>query len=302
MAMDHRGIIPSIKGTTSLIGIIGHPLRHTLSPLIHNLALECLGLDFCYVPFDVEPGSLAKAVAGLRALGLKGVNVTIPHKESIIPLLDEVSDEARVLGAVNTIHISGQSACGHNTDARGFLSSWDEEAVVALQDARALVLGAGGSARAIYHALASREIRGLCLCSRSKERSAALHAHFSSLFPGLERDIVTFSDEAGIRKAIERSHVVINCTPLGMAPHIDGSPLPFPEALRKDAIICDLIYNPAETRLLRECRAQGIRCFNGLGMLLHQAALSFRLWTGRDFPMALVRSHFQENLNGQRTS
>jgi shikimate dehydrogenase len=295
--MENHPIAPRIKGTTSLIGIIGHPLKHTLSPLLHNYALDYLNLDMCYVPFDIEPECLETALAGLKALGVKGVNVTIPYKEAIVPLLDRVSDDAETLGAVNTVHFDAQSTCGHNTDAMGFLASWDQDIGIPIEGTSALILGAGGSARAIYYALASRKVQSITLCSRSREKSSALHRHFNSLFPGIERASAAFSDEIIFKQGIEKSQIIINCTPLGMMPHLNDSPMPFMEALRKDAIVYDLIYNPSESRFLRECRSRGIRCSGGFGMLLHQAALSFKIWTGQGFPMGPIMRYIQENLD-----
>lgn len=289
----------TIGGKTQLVGLLGWPVAHSLSPAMHNAAAAQLGLDLAYVPLPAAPDQLAQAVRGLVALGFRGANVTVPHKEAIIPLLDQVDEAAAAIGAVNTIVVKHQppaaggqrpltsqsSPCtrfpatsGHNTDWSGFVADLQALGLdVAGQDT--LILGAGGSARAVAYGLASAGSR-VHLFARRPEQAGQVVSNLADHCPAgslAAHDWAALGDSQAL---CATAVLVVNTTPVGMAPNVDASPwpdsLPFPEK----AFIYDLVYNPAETRLLQQARAAGRQTSNGLGMLLRQGALAFRLWTG----------------------
>lgn len=289
-----------IKGTTQIVGIIGYPVRHTFSPLIHNFAFHYCGLDMCYIPFEVQPGNIVQAIGGLKALGIRGLNVTVPHKEAVIPCLDSLDDSALAVGAVNTIVCEGESMRGMNTDADGFMDAWDEEVHESLEGAHVAIIGTGGSARAVYSGLCRKKVRRITLISRRQESAETLHHYFSAGNVAIEQDIVVISQERTVEKRLSGCRALINCTPLGMKSRAQEMPLKLPSTPDRSCILFDLVYNPLETQFMKEGRAMGLPVFNGLGMLLHQGARAFSVWTGQQFPMDEVRKYLQEKINKER--
>lgn len=287
-----------ISGRTRVCGIFGHPVEHSFSPAMHNAAFDAAGLDYTYVPFPVEPGNLPAAVGAVRALGLAGVNVTIPHKKAVLPLLDDLSEEARLIGAVNTIVNRSGRLYGDNTDGRGFLRSLKERAGFDPAGKTALILGAGGAARAVAVQLALAGARNLLLANRSAERAAEL-AGFISGKTGVELEVVPWpegEEEVLPGEALRESDLVVQTTPLGMHPHISKTvPLSF-ELFRPGQVACDLVYNPVETLFLRDAGRAGAVAVDGLGMLLYQGALAFELWTGKPAPVEVMRKALEEVL------
>lgn len=264
-----------ITGKTRITGIIGYPVGHTLSPPMHNAAFESLGLDYCYVPFLVRPECLEDAVKSVKALDLRGVNVTVPHKEKVMPLLDEIDEEASFIGAVNTVVNDGGRLTGHNTDGRGFMKSLSERGVD-LRDGEVLIVGAGGAARAVGYYL-SQEAGKVSVHGRTPEKAEQLVADLNKL-----RHNVFFLPEIA---GTDRFRMIVNATPLGLS---EGDPLPFDTSLlRKGQIVSDLIYR--ETPLLRGAIKRGCTAIDGLGMLLWQGVLSFELWTGRTPGVEVMR-------------
>ncbi len=289
-----------ISGTTRILGIIGYPVRHSFSPLIHNHAFQCCGLDMCYVPFEVQPGELVEALGGLKALGILGINVTVPHKEAVIPCLDSLDESAAAVGAVNTIVFESGSMRGMNTDVDGFLDAWDEEVREPLEGAHVAILGTGGGARAVYSGLCTRKVKRITLISRRREAAESLHHYFSSRNVSIEQAIVVISRDRTVEEGLSECRAIINCTPLGMEPSFQELPLELPPLIDQSCILFDLIYNPLETRFLKSGRLKGLRTFNGLGMLLHQGARAFTGWTGREFPIGEVRQYLQEKIKKER--
>jgi shikimate dehydrogenase len=274
-----------INGKTQVFCVLGHPVGHSLSPAMHNAALAQLGLDGVYVAFDVPPAGLRDAVLGLQALGVAGVNCTIPHKEALLPLMDELSEEAAFIGAVNTIEFRDGRRIGHNTDAPGFLSAL-RAAGAEPEGQEVLVLGAGGSARAVVVALVKAGAR-VTIANRTRERSEELAAELNAKFDTEGVRALALSG-ADLRPVVERAAILVNTTSLGMSPHVEAMPGVPLDALRSDARVYDLIYNPLETRLLREARLRGAGTANGAGMLARQGALALEIWTGRVAPAELM--------------
>jgi shikimate dehydrogenase len=274
----------TIGGETTLVGIIGWPVAHSLSPVMHNAAFQSLGLDWAYVPLPVRPERLAEAIQGLRALGFKGANVTIPHKEVVMPLLDGLSSAAQAIGAVNTVVVrEAGGLVGENTDWAGFLASL-RDAGFDPSGRRCAVIGAGGGARAVVYALALAGGHPVVF-NRTLERSIRLVEDLRVAFPDVKTGAHPLEDLCRIGGEMV---LLVNATPLGMWPQVDASPwtddLPLPSHLT----VCDLIYNPLETKLLRQAREAGAMTIGGLGMLVHQGAAAFQLWTGLEPPVDVM--------------
>lgn len=274
----------TITGHTRLVGLVGWPVKHTLSPFIHNAAFKALGLDWCYVPLPVHPERVAAAIQGIRALSFAGINVTVPHKQAVIPLLDRVAPHAQTLGAVNTIVVrttpDGTKLLeGHNTDDAGFIRAL-KEAGFDLAKSNVLVLGAGGAARAVIHSLLRSGVTTVTVLNRTLERAQALVAQVSIAYPSRELLADRLKPDSLIQQASE-ANLLVNATSLGMSPRINHSPwpdtVPFPDNLT----VFDLVYRPRQTQLLRQAAAAGAKTIDGLGMLIYQAALAFEIWTGQ---------------------
>jgi len=263
---------------------------------MHNAAFEALGLDWRYLPFDVEPGRLGEALKGIVALGLRGVNVTIPHKEAVIPYLDEVSEEVKAIGAVNTIVHRDGKRIGYNTDAIGFYNSLHLSLGLDRLPEEVVVLGAGGAARAVVYALvASGEVKRVSIFNRTPERAEELARQMQPLNPWTF--VRAFPLEEGLlRREMEGVGLLVNTTSVGMHPHSEGCIISNPELIPSGILVYDLVYNPLETVLLRIAKERGARPVNGLEMLLYQGAESFRIWTGREPPIEVMRGELRRRL------
>ena len=271
----------NINGQTKLVGLIGYPVEHSLSPAMHNSAFAALNMNWCYVPLPVLPERLGEAVAGLQALGFIGANVTVPHKEAVMSYLDEVAPEAQAIGAVNTIVVR-EGLIGHNTDWQGFLTALSEGGFYP-QGKRAVILGAGGAARAVVYALAQAGGQ-VTILNRTPSRAQALVQDFSSLFPALSLLSFPLTLQT-LEERTAEAHLLVNTTPVGMWPEVDQSPWPENLAFPGHLSVFDLVYNPRQTRLLRQARSAGAKVIGGLGMLVHQGAAAFELWTGEKAPV-----------------
>jgi len=284
-----------ISGKTGVCALIGDPIEHTMSPVMHNAAFEELGLDYIYVPLLVRPEGLAEAVRGLRALHVRGFNVTIPHKVKVIPRLDGLDPMAERIGAVNTVVNNGGELRGYNTDAAGFLAALEEQGFVPGGKKVALI-GAGGAARAIAHILAQKDAR-LTILNRRQELDWA-HEIAGLIEDSFKKkaDVLELNND-NLKAVLDGAALVVNATSLGMTPHTDATPVP--AALLNDAqLVFDIVYNPVETRLLREAAAAGARTIGGVDMLAWQGALAFKMWTGRDAPVDLMRREALRMLKG----
>ena len=270
------------SGRTRVLGVFGYPVGHSLSPAMHNAALAAAGLDYVYVPFEVEPERLGEAAQAIRALGIVGINVTIPHKEAIIEYMDEVSEEARLIGSVNTIHNHEGRLKGYSTDGEGFLESLRSEGF-GPEGKRAVVLGAGGSAKAAVYAMAKSGVR-VTVANRTPERGAALAEQINAILSRDSVDALPLTESEGLQRRIREADLLVNCTSVGMSPNTGDTPCP-KEMLHPRLLVYDLVYNPVRTRLLSEAEEVGARSMNGVKMLVHQGAESFRIWLHRDPPL-----------------
>jgi shikimate dehydrogenase len=270
-----------IGGHTRLVGLIGWPVEHSVSPPMHNAAFQACGMDWCYLPFPVPPDKVREAVLGARALGLRGINVTVPHKQAAHDLADRLTPAARAIGAVNTLILEPDEIVGHNTDAGGFLRDLQEHGVQP-QGISALILGAGGAAHAVVYALISEGAQ-ITILNRTLSRAQALVAEFTPLVTGkplMASELNPFT----LARHADGVQLVVNTTPIGMWPHVDASPWPAEVPFPSEAFCYDLVYNPRETRLMHQARQAGAQAAHGLGMLVYQGAEAFRYWTGIEPP------------------
>lgn len=269
----------SLHLNTKLLGLIGHPVKQTLSPFIHNVAIDLAKIDYIYLPFDILSSSLKDAVKGMVALGIKGFNVTIPHKVKILDLMHNLSEEAATIGAVNTVVNNEGKLSGYNTDVNGIqetLNPYKDK----ITGSTISIIGAGGGARAVIYTLIRHfKPEKIYIINRTEQRADTLKEFFSTKMRYDE--IVTKEyyppDDVEI---LSESGLIVNATPVGMNSIDDDTITPVAESIHKDQVVFDLVYNPAKTNLLYLAEKQGAIAVNGMKMLVHQAAKSFELWTG----------------------
>ncbi len=274
----------AVSGKTKICAIIGDPVEHSVSPAMHNAAFKKLGLDYVYVPFHVKPEGLAGAVAGLRALNVIGFNVTIPHKVAVIPLLDGLDPVAEKIGAVNTVVNAGGELYGFNTDAEGFFQALLEHDVNP-SGKNVAVLGAGGASRAISWILAKMGAR-LTILNR-QDGLARAEAIASMIKTDLGRPVKVLGLD-NIAEGLRNVDILVNATSVGMSPHDKGSPVAA-KSLGKVPVVFDIVYNPMETRLLKNAAKAGAKTISGVDMLAWQGALAFEKWTEHKAPLDLMR-------------
>ncbi len=282
-----------ITGTTVLTGLLGSPVAHSISPLMHNASFETLGLDYAYLCFDVGTDRLKEAVEGLRAMGARGWNLTMPDKNLMCQLADKLSPASEISGAVNTIVNDDGVLTGYTTDGTGYMRA-AEEAGFPLPGKVMTLLGGGGAATAILVQAAldgMKEIRVFNRKSPTFDRLSAIAGQLNRRTDCLVT-VHPLEDTEDLRASIADSDILTNATNIGMAPHTDACPIPDASFLRPELIVSDIIYNPRQTKLLQMAKETGCPFFNGLYMLLYQGAASFELWTGREMPVELIKEKY----------
>ena len=280
-----------ITGNSRVCGVIGDPIGHSISPAMHNAAFRALNLDYVYVPFRVSPENLPHALEGIRALNIRGVNVTIPHKVSIIPLLDEIDGFAREIGSVNVIVNDNGRLIGYNTDAPGFIHALQHYGVE-LAGERVTVMGAGGAARAICFALAERGT-SVTILNRTPD-NAARFAEEISARTGQPIQVMRLTQE-NLAEAMDSCNILVNATSVGMYPDVEAM-LVDHTMIKSHQTVVDIVYNPPRTRLLAEAEKAGARIVGGMEMLVWQGALAFEIWTGKQAPTEIMRKCAQHLL------
>lgn len=285
--------IAGVSGATRVVGVFGYPVEHSRSPAMHNAAFVALQLPYIYVPFPVPPDSIGAAIRSLPALGIVGVNLTIPHKESVLPYLDAITEEARDVGAVNTVRCVEGKLVGDNTDGFGFYEPLRERGFEA-KGKRVIVLGAGGAARSVVFRLL-REGAQVTLTNRTPERAVRLAEDAAKVgLGGIET--VAHEDTPRLREAMGEAQLLVQTTRVGMYPDVNALPALPLEALHRNLLVYDLVYNPVETQLLRAAQQRGCRTLTGIKMLVYQGAAAFRLWTGVWPPTELMEAAVLEGL------
>ncbi|MEW6060989.1 MAG: shikimate dehydrogenase [Bacteroidota bacterium] len=277
-----------------MLGIIGHRLSHTLSPVMHTTAFKSLHLNYTYGVMDVIPDMLPNLIASLRTMNFRGANVTVPYKQAVISLIDEVTEDASVIGAVNTIVNNGGRLTGYNTDVDGIVLSlkpYENK----ITKSNVVIFGAGGAARATVYALAKYVVPAtITLLNRTAEHAQAIANDFNRRFPSTEFRFL--NDAKSVRTAIEDATLIINTTSLGMKPNINTHPLPLHATLHSRQIVFDVVYNPIQTALLQIAENAGATIINGVEMLLGQGATAFQLFTGTPFPTDIAREAVMKEL------
>lgn len=275
-----------------LFGVIGDPIGHSMSPAMHNDAFEALEIDAHYQPFHIKAENLAIAVPGMKAIGISGFNVTVPHKTAIMSFLDEVDPLAQAIGAVNTVVNVNNRYIGYNTDGEGFIRGLQEEYGTSVFDKRILLIGAGGAARAIYYTLSQQGAVRVDIANRTLEKAEEL----KSRCPYPVETAVLAIQEA--EKQLAEYDIIIQTTSIGMSPKVNEQPIRL-ENLRPDSFVSDIIYNPSETALMKEAKLRGARVQNGLRMFVYQGALAFEKWTGTLANTERMEKIVKEKLGGK---
>ena len=283
-----------ITGHTQLTALLGSPVAHSISPMMHNEAFQLLDLDYVYLCFDVNEESLPATVEGLKTCNIRGFNLTMPNKNKIVELLDELSPAARLIGAVNTVVNDNGYLTGYNTDGVGYMQAV-KDAGYDIHGKTITVMGAGGAATAICAQAALDGIEEIHIFARETSRfwnrTENLVKNINSTLP-CHAVLHKNKDKAALSDAISKSTLLLNATSVGMAPNTDGTIITDTSLYHPDLIVSDVIYNPRETRFLREAREAGCRTFNGMYMLLYQGAEAFRLWTGKDMPVKEIKAKY----------
>ena len=279
-------------GQTKVVGVIGDPVKHSCSPPMHNAAFREMAMDYVYVPFWVKPENLAAAVAGFKSINVAGINITLPHKKEVLPLMDSVSQEAELIGAVNTMVFKDGMVEGHNTDARGFIASLQEEGIDDVKGMNVVVLGAGGGAQAVVVGLALAGADRIIIVNRTQEKAVQLAENVGGK---TEVEVEGISlNHKGLPEYLSESDLLVSTITAGMDRSI---PLVIdPDWLHQDLVVCDIVYAPPETNLLKAAAERGLRTVGGMGMLVHQGAISFHLWTGKQPPVRTMRRALAEAL------
>ncbi len=279
--------LTELSGATRVVAVFGHPVEHSLSPAMHNAAFGALGLNWVYVACDVPPQRVGAAVAAIKALGLVGANVTIPHKAAVVPFLDEHDDTVRHLAAANTICYVDGRLVGYNTDGLGFLRSLQERGEQ-VAGRTVSIIGSGGACRAVAYALAHAGAPEVCIIARRPHKAHEVADLVAS--SGARRPTVVDLHGPEAPEAVRRAEIIVDSTSHGMYPQADVPPVILADWLQGHQVVCDLTYNPRETTLLRAARQRGARVVDGTGMLVHQGAIAFEHWVGQPAPVAVMRS------------
>lgn len=283
-----------ITGHTRLTALLGSPVAHSISPLMHNEAFQLLDLDYTYLCFEVNEETLPAAVDGLKACGIRGFNLTMPNKNKIVELLDELSPAARLIGAVNTVVNDDGHLIGYNTDGVGYMQAV-KDAGYDITGKTITIMGAGGAATAICAQAALDGVEKIHIFARETsrfwDRTQKLAENINSTLP-CKAVLHENKDTAALAQAISESALLLNATSVGMAPNTEGTIIEDTSLYHPDLIVSDVIYNPRETRFLKEAREAGCHTFNGMYMLLYQGAEAFRLWTGKEMPVKEIKANF----------
>lgn len=276
-----------VKATTSIYGIFGHPVKHSLSPDMHNSAFNELGLDSVYVAFDIDPDNIGEATNSIRTMGIKGINITIPHKQAIMAHLDEVSPDATLTGAVNTVKNDNGKLSGFNTDVGGFLRAIREDLDFTPEGKTLFLIGAGGAARAVLSAFCMNGGTVVYIADILKDKASELADQFKANFENIRFETVQMEDKNTISDKFSESDILVNASPAGMD-GVGSHDIPLND-LKKSAVVYDLVYKPQNTNLLTDAKELGHKASGGLTMLLYQGAESFEIWTGETAPVSVMK-------------
>lgn len=279
-----------ITGHTRLVGLFATPIRHSVSPMIHNKAFETLGIDAVYLAFDLGEKDLSTAIASMKSLDMLGANLSMPHKMAAVPMMDELSEAAQLIGAVNTILHQDGKLIGHNTDGIGFMSSLKVKGIEVLQK-KITVIGAGGAATAIIVQAALDGVKEIAVFNRKDDFFQKIQNKLAviSKKTGCNIQLYDLADQKQLAQEVAESRLLVNATGVGMSPQLAATPIEDFSIIHSDLAVYDVIYTPRETRFLKQAKERGVVTSNGLGMLLYQGAAAFELWTGQKMPIEVVQ-------------
>lgn len=279
-----------ITGHTRLVGLFATPIRHSVSPMIHNKAFETLGIDAVYLAFDLGEKDLSTAIASIKSLDMLGANLSMPHKMAAVPMMDELSEAAQLIGAVNTILHQDGKLIGHNTDGIGFMSSLKVKGIEVLQK-KITVIGAGGAATAIIVQAALDGVKEIAVFNRKDDFFQKIQNKLAviSKKTGCDIQLYDLADQKQLAQEVAESRLLVNATGVGMSPQLAATPIEDFSIIHSDLAVYDVIYTPRETRFLKQAKERGVVTSNGLGMLLYQGAAAFELWTGQKMPIEVVQ-------------
>lgn len=284
---DDDNMEQRITGSTVLLGLFGSPVKHSVSPMMHNLSFKALGLDYAYLAFEVGSGEVPQAIAALKAFRMRGANVTMPCKTAVVPLMDRLTPAAQMVDAVNTIINDEGVLTGHITDGEGYLRSLREEGFE-ISGKKVVLLGAGGAATAICAQAALDGAAQITVFNRNEERARNMVSRIEGK-TNCTLEVFPLNDREALKYSLDKSELLINATQVGMKPMEGQSPIPDQSFLHRELFVSDVIYQPRETLLLQMAKETGCRTMNGLGMVLYQGAASFEKWTGKPMPVELVK-------------
>ena len=283
-----------IQGTTGLIGLIGDPLKHSRSPHMHNSAFDKLGLDYVYLCFEVPKGELKSGIEALKTFSAKGSNITFPHKQDVLKYLDDISEDAKIIGSVNTIKIDPETKkiTGYNTDGRGFIASLDE-LKIPFRKQKVVLVGVGGAGRAIAIQLAYEGVGELCIKELNKDLANEIKETINKHIPNVNVKILADNEET-LKEELKGACLLVNATPLGMKGRESLCVISGPEVLHKDLFVYDIVYDPRETLLMKYAKQAGCKTTNGINMMIWQGAIAFKIWFDIDMPQDYVRQELFE--------
>ncbi len=280
-----------ISGHTGLLAVIGSPVGHSASPAMYNYSFERLGLDYAYVAFDIKTEEVKDAIAAMKTFKMRGCNVTMPCKTEVVKYMDELSPAARIIGAVNTIVNDGGRLTGHITDGEGFVNNLKDHGID-VTGKKIAIAGGGGAATAIQVQCALDGAKEIVIFNRTVAKAEETAAKIRKEVPSCVVSVYNIADSARMTEEIGNSDIFVNATSVGMAPNEDDSVVKDLSAFRPGLVVTDIVYNPLETKLLKDAKAAGCTCVGGKGMLLWQGVSAFKLYTGEDMPVAEVKEQF----------
>ncbi len=275
-----------IKASTRLLSILGKPVKHSMSPYMHNLSFERLNLDFAYMAFEIKDDELGKAVEAMKTLDAKGFNITMPYKKEVMKFLDEIDEEAEIIGSVNTVLNDGGKLIGYNTDGKGFIKSLEQNNIN-FKGEKIIIVGAGGAARAIAIQLAIESAGEIVIANRTIKNAELISDTINHNISGTRSRSILL-DQVVLKEELKDAKILINTTSIGMKETIDKSIIENDNILHKDLFVADIIYDPPKTKLLLQAENIGCRTMNGLSMLIYQGAIAFKIWTRHDMPQSVI--------------
>lgn len=282
-----------IKGSTRLIALLGKPVKHSKSPYMHNQSFKILDLDFAYMAFEIEDYEIEKTIEAMKILNAKGFNITMPYKEKVMKFLDQIDEQTKIIGSVNTVLNHNGKLIGYNTDGKGFIKSIEEKNIK-FKGEKIVILGSGGAARAIAIQLAFEGAGEILIVNRRREKAEIIVNTINKSISKIKARSIELNEDF-LKAELKDAKILVNTTPVGMNDSIDKSLIMDIESLHRDLFVADIIYNPLKTKLLSQAEKIGCKTMNGMNMLIYQGALAFKIWTGKDMPKSIIEDILKDS-------